>query len=60
MKEWKACNYDDAVNRLSLRTNMAVRAIRENYVDPPPISEGIAKKIGSQIVFVGLPDEGDQ
>lgn len=59
MRDWKACGYDDAVNRLSLRTNMSVRAIRENYVDPL-IAEGLIKKIGSQIVFVGLPDEGDQ
>ena len=59
LKMWKTCNYDNGINRLSLRLNMTVRTIRENYIDPL-ISEGILRKTGSQIVFVGIPDEGDQ
>jgi hypothetical protein len=59
MKKWRTGTHDDWINRLSLRLNLTVRTVRENYVDPL-ISEGIIHKTGSQLVFVGIPDEGIQ
>lgn len=53
--EWHSGTYDEWINRLSLRLNLTVRTVRENYVDPL-ISEGIVRKTGSQVVFVGIPD----
>lgn len=59
MKKWHTGTYDEWINRLSLRLNVTVRTVRENYIDPL-ISEGIVKKMGSLLVFVGIPDEGVQ
>jgi len=59
MKNWQTGAYEEWINRLSLRLNVTVRTVRENYVDPL-ISEGIIKKIGSQIVFVGIPEEASR
>lgn len=59
MKKWHKGTYNEWINRLSLRMNMTVRTVRENYVDPL-ISEGIVQKTGSQVVFVGIPDESVQ
>jgi len=59
MKKWQTGTYDEWKNRLSLRLNLTVRTVRDNYVDPL-ICEGIVKKIGSQVVFVGIPDESVQ
>lgn len=56
LKKWQTGSYEEWINRLSLRLNLTVRTVRENYVDPL-ISEGIVKKVSSQVVFVGIPEE---
>lgn len=57
LKQWKSGSYDEWVARLSVRLNVSVRTVRDNYLDPL-ISEGIVKRLGSKLVFKGLP-EGD-
>jgi len=54
--KWHEGTYDAWIKRLSIRLNISTRTVRENYLDPL-ISEGIIKRIGSELAFVGLQNE---
>jgi hypothetical protein len=54
--EWKTGTYKKWISGLSIRLGLTVRTVRENYIDPL-IVEGIIKRIGSKLVFIGIPDK---
>jgi len=59
LREWKTGTAEEWTNRLSLRLNVSPRTAKDNYIDPL-IFEGIIKRVNSRLVFVGLPNEGDE
>lgn len=59
MKHWRIGTYTEWRDRLSLRLNVTVRTVRENYLDPL-ITEGIIKRTGSYVTFQGMPQDCDE
>lgn len=54
--EWKTGSYSEWKSKLSNRLGLRPRTVKENYLDPL-IKEGIIRKVGSQLSFVGPPEE---
>lgn len=57
LKQYNNLENDVVIGRLSLRLNLTVRTVRENYVEPL-ICEGIIVSVGSKLFFKGIPEEG--
>jgi len=52
---WGMGNYKSWINKLSIRLGLTPRTVKDNYLHPL-IEEGIIAKDGSQLRFVGPPE----
>ena len=53
---WGTGSKDEWISKLSNRLGLAPRTVKENYLNPL-IKEGIIKQAGSQLYFVGPPED---
>ena len=56
---WGTGSYRKWIFKLSLRLGLGPRTVKDNYLRPL-IEEGIIRKVGSRVSFVGPPESGEE